>query len=221
MLVLSGIAVIALGFLLRFNPLLVVAASALATGLAAGIDPIALLATFGQCVQREPLRHRDLSGAAGHRPPRTLRVAGAGAGARGGDARRDARTAAGRLHAAAAGVRGAGAERGRRASADGATVGRADGRGGGGAGDGGRRGERGRAGDGGGDRQCRAVLRRGHLPRGRIDPADEGRAGRNGRSRRAAGAFGLGDPDRVGGGAGPRRALLWLDRRLTRAGSSR
>ena len=48
MLVLSGIAVIALGFLLRFNPLLVVAASALATGVAAGIAPVALLATFGR-----------------------------------------------------------------------------------------------------------------------------------------------------------------------------
>lgn len=48
MLVLAGIAVIALGFLLRFNPLLVVAASALVTGLAAGIDPAALLATFGK-----------------------------------------------------------------------------------------------------------------------------------------------------------------------------
>lgn len=48
MLVLSGIAVIALGFLLRFNPLLVVAASALATGVAAGIDPLTLLATFGR-----------------------------------------------------------------------------------------------------------------------------------------------------------------------------
>ncbi len=47
MLVLSGIAVIALGFLLRFNPLLVVAAAALVTGLAAGIAPLKLLATFG------------------------------------------------------------------------------------------------------------------------------------------------------------------------------
>ncbi|MDE0877850.1 MAG: DUF969 domain-containing protein [Sphingomonas bacterium] len=48
MLVLLGIAVIALGFLLRFNPLLVVAASALVTGLCAGIDPIAILAAFGK-----------------------------------------------------------------------------------------------------------------------------------------------------------------------------
>ena len=48
MLVLAGIAVIAGGFLLRFNPLLVVAASALVTGLAAGLDPIAVLATFGK-----------------------------------------------------------------------------------------------------------------------------------------------------------------------------
>lgn len=47
MLVLSGVAVIALGFLLRFNPLLVIAAAALATGLAAGLDPLALLARFG------------------------------------------------------------------------------------------------------------------------------------------------------------------------------
>jgi uncharacterized membrane protein len=48
MLVLSGIAVIVLGFLLRFNPLLVVAASVIVTGLAAGIDPVAILAAFGK-----------------------------------------------------------------------------------------------------------------------------------------------------------------------------
>lgn len=48
MLVLAGIAVIALGFLLRFNPMLVVVVSALATGLAAGLDPVRILATFGK-----------------------------------------------------------------------------------------------------------------------------------------------------------------------------
>lgn len=48
MLVLVGIAVILLGFLLRFNPLLVVAASALVTGLAAGIEPLAILSAFGK-----------------------------------------------------------------------------------------------------------------------------------------------------------------------------
>lgn len=48
MLVLAGIAVIVLGFLLRFNPLLVVAVSALVTGLAAGLDPLAILAAFGK-----------------------------------------------------------------------------------------------------------------------------------------------------------------------------
>jgi uncharacterized membrane protein len=48
MLVLLGIAVIAGGFLLRFNPLLVVAVSALVTGLAAGLDPIRVLAAFGK-----------------------------------------------------------------------------------------------------------------------------------------------------------------------------
>ncbi|MBA2936266.1 DUF969 domain-containing protein [Sphingomonas sp. CGMCC 1.13654] len=47
MLVLAGIAVIALGFLLRFNPLLVVAASAAVTGIAAGLDPLKILAAFG------------------------------------------------------------------------------------------------------------------------------------------------------------------------------
>jgi uncharacterized membrane protein len=46
--VLLGIAVIVVGFLLRFNPLLVVAISALVTGLAAGIDPLAVLAAFGK-----------------------------------------------------------------------------------------------------------------------------------------------------------------------------
>ena len=48
MLVLSGILIIVAGFLLRFNPLLVVLLSALATGLAAGMDPVALLAAFGK-----------------------------------------------------------------------------------------------------------------------------------------------------------------------------
>jgi len=48
MLVLSGIAVVALGFLLRFNPLLVVAVAALVTGLAAGLEPLAVLAAFGK-----------------------------------------------------------------------------------------------------------------------------------------------------------------------------
>lgn len=46
--VLLGIAVIVAGFVLRLNPLLVVVASALVTGLAAGIDPLATLAAFGK-----------------------------------------------------------------------------------------------------------------------------------------------------------------------------
>ena len=48
MLVLSGIAVIAAGFLLRWNPLVVVVAAALVTGLAAGLSPVAVLAAFGK-----------------------------------------------------------------------------------------------------------------------------------------------------------------------------
>ncbi|GGO99372.1 DUF969 domain-containing protein [Stakelama pacifica] len=48
MLELAGIAVITAGFLLRFNPLLVVIASAIVTGLAAGLDPVTILAAFGK-----------------------------------------------------------------------------------------------------------------------------------------------------------------------------
>lgn len=48
MLVLSGVAVITLGFLLRFNPLPVIVGAVLVTGLAAGLDPVAVLARFGR-----------------------------------------------------------------------------------------------------------------------------------------------------------------------------
>jgi hypothetical protein len=46
--VLLSIAIIVAGFLLRFHPLLVILASALVTGLAAGLDPLAILAAFGK-----------------------------------------------------------------------------------------------------------------------------------------------------------------------------
>jgi uncharacterized membrane protein len=48
MLVLSGIAIIVIGFVLRFNPLLVVTVAALATGLAAGLAPLAVIAALGR-----------------------------------------------------------------------------------------------------------------------------------------------------------------------------
>ncbi len=48
MLVLAGIFVIVAGFMLRFNPLLVVAVSALVTGLAAGLDVHAIVSAFGK-----------------------------------------------------------------------------------------------------------------------------------------------------------------------------
>lgn len=48
MLALLGVAVVVLGFLLRLNPLLVVATAALATGLAAGFDLLAVVAAFGK-----------------------------------------------------------------------------------------------------------------------------------------------------------------------------
>jgi uncharacterized membrane protein len=48
MMVIAGIFVIVAGFLLRFNPLVVVAVSALVTGVAAGLDPIRILSAFGK-----------------------------------------------------------------------------------------------------------------------------------------------------------------------------
>lgn len=48
MLALLGIAVIVVGFVLRFNPLLVVVVSALVTGLGAGLDLVAIIEAFGK-----------------------------------------------------------------------------------------------------------------------------------------------------------------------------
>ncbi len=46
--VLSGIAVMVAGFALKVNPLLVVLLAAATSGLAAGLDPLALIAAFGK-----------------------------------------------------------------------------------------------------------------------------------------------------------------------------
>lgn len=46
--VLAGVGVVIIGFILRLNPLLVVAASAGATGWAAGLSPYELIAAFGK-----------------------------------------------------------------------------------------------------------------------------------------------------------------------------
>jgi uncharacterized membrane protein len=46
--VLSGILIVVVGFLLRLNPLLVVAVAAVATGLAAGLDFVAVISAFGK-----------------------------------------------------------------------------------------------------------------------------------------------------------------------------
>ena len=46
--VLLGIAVIVLGFMRRYHPLLVIAFSALVTGLAAGLSPLAIVSAFGK-----------------------------------------------------------------------------------------------------------------------------------------------------------------------------
>lgn len=48
MLTLLGVAVVVVGFLIRLNPLLVIAAAALTTGLAAGFTPFEILSAFGK-----------------------------------------------------------------------------------------------------------------------------------------------------------------------------
>ncbi len=45
---LAGIAIVVLGFALRFNPLLVVVSAALATGVLAGLDPVAVIEALGK-----------------------------------------------------------------------------------------------------------------------------------------------------------------------------
>lgn len=48
MLTLIGIAIVVIGFVLRMNPLLVVTVAGLATGLASGLGPFAVVAAFGK-----------------------------------------------------------------------------------------------------------------------------------------------------------------------------
>ena len=48
LLVLSGILIVVVGFLLKLNPLLVVAIAALVTGLAGGLEPVAVISAFGK-----------------------------------------------------------------------------------------------------------------------------------------------------------------------------
>ncbi len=46
--VLLGVGVVVIGFVARINPLLVIAAAAITTGLAAGMEPLALIAALGK-----------------------------------------------------------------------------------------------------------------------------------------------------------------------------
>jgi uncharacterized membrane protein len=48
MLTLIGIAIVVVGFILRINPLLVVTVAGLATGIASGLGPLAVVAAFGK-----------------------------------------------------------------------------------------------------------------------------------------------------------------------------
>ena len=45
---LIGILLVVVGFALKFNPMLVVTVSAIATGLIAGMDPVKVISTFGK-----------------------------------------------------------------------------------------------------------------------------------------------------------------------------
>src|SRR4030081_635229 len=48
MLTLIGVVIVVIGFVLRMNPLLVVTVAGLATGLASGLGPLAVIAAFGK-----------------------------------------------------------------------------------------------------------------------------------------------------------------------------
>jgi uncharacterized membrane protein len=48
MLTLIGIVIVVIGFVLRINPLLVVTVAGLATGVASGLGPLAVVAAFGK-----------------------------------------------------------------------------------------------------------------------------------------------------------------------------
>src|SRR5258706_349771 len=48
MLTLIGIVIVVIGFVLRINPLLVVTVAGLATGIASGLGPLAVVAAFGK-----------------------------------------------------------------------------------------------------------------------------------------------------------------------------
>ena len=48
MLTLVGIVIVVIGFVLRINPLLVVTVAGLATGIASGLGPLAVVAAFGK-----------------------------------------------------------------------------------------------------------------------------------------------------------------------------
>ena len=132
-----------------------------------------------QGVQRQSDHRHRLDRAAGDRPARALRPPAARGGGDPRDEGGDGRAAADRLSAGPPGHRRARPDLDRRPSADGAAAGRADGA---------RRGReaawRARRGDGRAgqglcrrDRQCRRVLRRGHLHRDRLDHPDPADAG--------------------------------------------
>ena len=91
---LLGIALVVLGFALRFNPLLVVAVAAIVTGLLRRMPFLKVLATLGHGFNENRYVTDHLHRPAGDRPARTLRAAAAGADADRRDARRDRRAAA-------------------------------------------------------------------------------------------------------------------------------
>ena len=188
---LLGIAVIIIGFVLRFNPLLVVIASALVTGSAAGLDIVAILSAFGKAfndtryisvvwivlpvvalLEAKGLQERARGLIAG------LKGATVGRLLTGYLVIRQATAALGLTSVAGhaqtvrplvAPMAEAAAEQADPALTDA---------------------ERER------HRQCRAVLRRGYFHRHRLDPSDERPARSRGHHPRSVRPFGLGDPHR-------------------------
>jgi hypothetical protein len=127
---LIGVAVIIVGFVLRFNPMLIVAVAAIVTALAAHFPPEKILAAIGTgFIKTRNIPVILLLPLAVDRPARTARPARTGANVDRGHPRGHCRTPADRLSAGARTDGGRRPDWPRRSSADGASADRADDRG--------------------------------------------------------------------------------------------
>jgi uncharacterized membrane protein len=186
---LLGILIVVAGFALRLNPMLVVTAAGLATGLLAGMSPLEVVAAFGKAFNDNRIIALVwiVLPAIGllERFGLQQRAAAVIRGFRG--------ATAGKLLLLYLAYRQVTAA----ASAIGATSGRAAGRG-----------RRPHQGDDRGDRQRRAVLRRGRVPGDRLDRPDPAGAGGGRLRAHPARAGAVGDPERDRRVRHPRRAAV-------------